>query len=315
MATGGHLLKSRAGKTTVRNSVFIDLSATSSANQIECPVGGEALIENNVIFKGPMAQNPHAVLFNSGTVAGELLWTDTNVMTVRNNVIVVEAITGGGNYLSVAAVGHYYARSPGGLVGSSVSMDRNQIFLSPGGVRVVEYNSPPSPIIDTNTTILAQPPVMPLGRAWLSGSLFWDVAPIYRHKLLGGSDFANFDGTQQVPDRMELRLSGAAPVGTVVCSIDAFVDPYITPDPFGPGNVWAIIFDHTKNWSVFPGAAGGAQPWAPAGMFAITTNGDGTVTLTKNQASIPAGLYFVQLRVTAPDGVTRSDSRYPIVVT
>jgi hypothetical protein len=82
----GHEIKSRAETTIIENSRIQNGPTGTASYGIDLPNGGNALIENNVIEKGPMAQNP--VIITSGEEGGVYANTSLNVdfNTVLNDL-------------------------------------------------------------------------------------------------------------------------------------------------------------------------------------------------------------------------------------
>jgi hypothetical protein len=78
----GNDIKSRALNTTIENSTIVDPNGTGSY-QIDLPDGGNALIENNIIEKGPGAQNN---IFISAGEEGDL--NPTSSFTVSGNTVI-----------------------------------------------------------------------------------------------------------------------------------------------------------------------------------------------------------------------------------
>jgi hypothetical protein len=100
----GHDIKSRAENTTIENSRIDDPNGTGSY-EIDLPNGGNAVIENNVIEKGPNAQNPNFVAFgeegnlqasSSLTVTGNTVLNDfgAGASFVWNDTSIAASVTG-----------------------------------------------------------------------------------------------------------------------------------------------------------------------------------------------------------------------------
>ncbi len=64
-AVVGHQIKSRAASTTITNNTIGDGEGGNASYEIDLPNGGVATISNNVIQKGPGAQNPAAIAFGA----------------------------------------------------------------------------------------------------------------------------------------------------------------------------------------------------------------------------------------------------------
>jgi Hint domain len=105
-ANVGHEIKSRALETIIENSRIQDGPTGTASYGIDLPNGGIALIENNVIEKGPDAQNPGIISYgeegnvyagSSLTVTGNTILNDNGnpaVTAVVNDTNVTAEITG-----------------------------------------------------------------------------------------------------------------------------------------------------------------------------------------------------------------------------
>jgi hypothetical protein len=63
----GHDIKSRADNTIIENNVIADGLNGTGSYEIDLPNGGAATIQNNVIEKGPLAQNPFMIHYGGET--------------------------------------------------------------------------------------------------------------------------------------------------------------------------------------------------------------------------------------------------------
>jgi hypothetical protein len=102
----GHEIKSRALNTVVTNSRIEDGSAGTASYSIDLPNGGNALIQNNVIEKGPMSENSTIITIGeegsvydntSIWVTGNQIFNDSlspSVLAVRNTTTAIAEITG-----------------------------------------------------------------------------------------------------------------------------------------------------------------------------------------------------------------------------
>jgi hypothetical protein len=77
----GHHIKSRARQTVIRNSHVEDGLGGTSSYLIDIPFGGDVLIENNIMQKGPNAGNRTAAI----VIAEEGAANPTTSIVVRNN--------------------------------------------------------------------------------------------------------------------------------------------------------------------------------------------------------------------------------------
>ncbi len=105
-AVVGHEIKSRAENTIITNNVIADGATGTASYSVDLPNGGNAIIEHNVIEKGPNAQNP--VIITTGeegniyassslTVSYNLILNDEtahSVTAVRNDTSETAQITG-----------------------------------------------------------------------------------------------------------------------------------------------------------------------------------------------------------------------------
>jgi len=66
-AVVGHEIKSRAAFTTIENNTIIDGPTGTGSYDIDIPNGGVAVVENNIIEKGPDASNDFAIHFGGET--------------------------------------------------------------------------------------------------------------------------------------------------------------------------------------------------------------------------------------------------------
>ncbi|MDD5272200.1 MAG: hypothetical protein PHU14_05725 [Methylovulum sp.] len=80
----GHELKSRAARTIVRHCVIASLTARDS-RLIDIPNGGELLIEDSVLEKGPESSNDSAIGYGLEGISHTL-----NSITLKKNVIILE---------------------------------------------------------------------------------------------------------------------------------------------------------------------------------------------------------------------------------
>ncbi len=80
-AQSGHHIKSRAHRTTVRNSRVEDGLGGTASYLIDVPNGGDILIENTILQKGPKAGNHTAAIM----IAAEGATNPATSMVIRNN--------------------------------------------------------------------------------------------------------------------------------------------------------------------------------------------------------------------------------------
>ena len=116
----GHEFKSRALVNDIENNVFSDGPTGSASYSIDLPNGGQALIKNNVIERGPMAQQANMIHFggegtpyagSSLTVTGNSFVNDRTGATVGVlNQTTVSAIITANSFAGIAAA--QIARGP-----------------------------------------------------------------------------------------------------------------------------------------------------------------------------------------------------------
>jgi hypothetical protein len=316
-ALWGHLFKSRAKKTIIRNCRFLDTSSTAAACPLDICNFGDVTIEGNFIEKGPMAANPSAI--NLGAEGSS---ADLNLAHINNNTIVVGAMSYGGNYGQCVAVMHYHLPPINNGPPSKIVGDGNKIWLSPFSVIVGDDTAnylnnapvPPDSTVLTNTTLLTgAPPVMDLTNPTTKQPFQpFSVRP-YRHSqiLESRQPYPNFNGyLQEVP--LQMQVAANAPAGTVVfagrgVTDIAYAGPSVpAPERFGPGATYAFNMTGSNSWIY--GHSANPTPWAPDGAFGLTTNPDGTYTVTY-QGGLQPGGYYLRIVGTASSGGYVTDQR------
>ena len=153
-AVVGHEIKSRAQNNTIVNNTIEDGPSGTASYDIDLPNGGNALIQGNVIEKGPNAQNPSAISFgeeggvygsSSLTVTGNtMLNDDTSNYThaVVNDTGVTASVTNNTLYgWSALTLG------PASVSGNTILTSEPALSsLSPGGtVSSSAASSTPAP--------------------------------------------------------------------------------------------------------------------------------------------------------------------------
>jgi hypothetical protein len=275
----GHLVKSRARQTILRRNRIYDTGAAACC--IDLPNGGDVLLEDNDLRKGPFATNPAVVNFG----AEGPVW-DVNRAILNGNTVTAGGVSYGGNYGPIVAVAHYYlpGAEPSAITGSA-----NAIWLPPlaqVSMDLPDYAAAGITGLKDTTTLAVPPRSRPLSAP---------TTRPYRHRMIlsRANEFRNFDGVAQLPDTLKLDVSAAGPV----CTITAVGDVVGGADPFAGGPTrWAIIADEVYNHRSNP------SPWAPPEAFTMTALPDGRGVLAYVGGLQPGG-YFVQTRATGPTGV------------
>jgi Hint domain len=148
----GHDIKSRAANTTIENSRITDPNGSGSL-EIDLPNGGNAVIENNVIEKGPGAQNSGIISIGE---EGNLYASSS--LTVTGNTFINDygdGATGVVNETTAQAV----------ITGNTTyGMTSSQMVSGPAGSTVDDTFEPQSsqPVLDSTSP---NTPVMPFSFA------------------------------------------------------------------------------------------------------------------------------------------------------
>ncbi len=82
-ANVGHEIKSRADNTTIENNLIQDTATGTASYSIDLPDGGNAVVKNNTIEKGPDSQNNNMIHFG-----GEGIPYANTALTVSGNTFV-----------------------------------------------------------------------------------------------------------------------------------------------------------------------------------------------------------------------------------
>jgi hypothetical protein len=103
-ANVGHEFKSRSLSTTIENCVFADGAAGTASYTIDLPNGGNAIVANNLLEKGPNAQNSPMITAGeegslhpstSLTVSGNVFLNDrASAVAVQNEAGITAQLTG-----------------------------------------------------------------------------------------------------------------------------------------------------------------------------------------------------------------------------
>lgn len=308
----GHLFKCRAMNSYVDNNVFWDTIA--GASEAEFSNFGDVTFTNNFMIQGPSSSSGFCL--NVGG-EGAATYIPVNKVVANNNTFVL-GLSYAANYGPVTAIAHYHLISTQTGADSIITGTGNKVWLPPMGQLTADNigqasypNPPPGSTTVTNWTMLALPPLYNVVDPRNGGPLPVMGKP-YRHRIFNDppTEFINFAGTYQKPDRLQFRVAATAPVGTVICVLTPMGDidaNRVNGDPFGPGNTTALVTTRMYN-------TGNLNPWAAAGQFNVTANFNGTVTVSKGTVNT-SGVYYLQVETTAPDGVTKNTTRLMVVVT
>jgi hypothetical protein len=305
-----HTVKCRAERTQITNCSFWIGDNNSGSCAIDFPDGGNHVVRNCYLGGDAMDQNPMVINF-----AAESGWNGSSVqhvLLVDDCDIVNRKMSGGGNYGPVAGVAHTWRLNTGVNSGTSSAVTVQNCRYSGDSHSQLTWitndglNSDPGAASTTTTTgnvtvavpIALDTSVRPNG---LPGSIPVP-GPLFRHGDLTDArpPSINIKGVQPVSDRHHARFAGTAPIGTVVFRATAWKNPNTTGGPaiqFSSATAWSIIRDPTFSQN---GLAYGDR-WAVAGTFALSTDGAGVVSVTKNVSSLTPGLYWIQLSAVDPN--------------
>ena len=100
-ANKGHLVKSRARRTSIIYNRLIDEFDGRSSYVLDLPEGGESYVVGNELHQGPNTMNPHAISFaeenpdrdnNALFVVNNTIWNSRIEATIVRNSSVAEAV-------------------------------------------------------------------------------------------------------------------------------------------------------------------------------------------------------------------------------
>ena len=120
-AVVGHEFKSRALINDIENNIFRDGPTGTASYDIDLPNGGQALIRNNLIEKGPPAQNNSAIHFG-----GEGIPYAGSSLTITGNVLVNDKGAAGALVLNQTSVSIAFTGN------QIIGFDPKRILSGPG---------------------------------------------------------------------------------------------------------------------------------------------------------------------------------------
>jgi hypothetical protein len=165
----GHELKSRALANTITGNVFADGPSGDASYEIDLPNGGADVVENNIIEKGPNAQNNNVVHFG-----GEGLPYAGSSLTVENNTF--QNDTGGTvtavlnqTAISVSISDNTFDNITVGQIASGPAVETNNVDgagnpmqdgtlvgVLPGSTLVITDSAPHTVVLDGNAWLAVQ---------------------------------------------------------------------------------------------------------------------------------------------------------------
>ncbi len=160
-AVVGHEVKSRADNTLIENSVIADGAQGTASYDIDLPDGGHSIIRNNVIEKGPQAQNDTIIHFGGETatpyanssleITGNTIVSDMpSAMALRNQTGITATFSD--NQLFGLSAGHVAS-------GSASQSANNDLAQEPE----IDTSSPwATPANEESSTVMPVPSVEPV---------------------------------------------------------------------------------------------------------------------------------------------------------
>jgi hypothetical protein len=246
----GHEIKSRADNTIIENSRIQDGSTGTASYSIDLPNGGNALIQNNVIEKGPLSQNPSIIAIGEeGSV-----YDNTSIQIVGNQILndlsssSVLAVNNRTNTTAQITGNQFWGLSPDQIAAGPNTQSINQFLDSEPTLDTTSpWNTAAS--VDLQSTL----PLL-TGDIAVQSSAAMGIATD-QHSATSGSDGGNLQGS--VPDGYQMVGLGGS------CDI-------LLPNPT-TGDVAELRSDNGMTFSDIGWASPG---WEVAS--ATTLNGDGT---------------------------------------
>ena len=311
----GHCLKTRCMRGTITDNTLADGAGGSASQQLNIPQAGDYLVERNTFQKGPSSQNPACIGYGEDDYGRDRF----DLLRVLNNTFVISSIDGAHNG---SGVGIFHFPRVNTLNGgfSDVVADGNRWFFSNPATQVKfqrnSYPGDPNPNgwTETNSTILVAPPALNLADPGTANPPAAAPGHFIYLFYYGGDNYQFMDGVQITPSVKDIRVSAAAPAGTVLTLLTPYgndlvknlgVPNDIRVNPFVAGSTWRISTDP----EYFAGAV-----WPPAGRYTIVPSSDGTTATLKTGTGLVANrIDTPKIEVTAPNG-TKAAWRIPVSV-
>lgn len=310
----GHCLKTRCGRGTITDSVLGDGATGSCSSPLNIPQLGDYLVTRNVFHKGPSHQNAAVIGYGEDDYGRDR----HDLLNVVDNIFYIVTVAGvhNGNGIGIKA---WSRQSSLDGAFSNILVDQNKWFLSDPAnqVKFLVYANPGAPTVtETNSTDLVSPPVLNFADPGTANPPAENPGAYNYLFYYGGGDYANMDGVQICSSVKDIRVSAAAPSGTVLTTMSPYganlwktygIPNDIRVNPFVAGSTWQITQD--PEWYGYP-----AGVWAPPGRYQVVPSSDGTsATLQVGTGLVANKADVVKVRVTAPNG-TLVDWRFPISV-
>lgn len=140
----GHEIKSRARKTVIKNSVIASLSSEDS-RLLDVPNGGELIISDSVLEKGPQSANSTAIGYGLEGIKHAL-----NKITIEKSVIVLER-NGNNKLIDIRADSHLSFKAANNIIIAKEDLDIsgiNWVFPSRKEAKIDAY--PHIPVLESS---------------------------------------------------------------------------------------------------------------------------------------------------------------------
>ena len=251
----GHSLKCRAFTGLFENNRLYDGERGSSSAVVDIPQGGVHTFRNNVIHKGPNAQNSGAMQLSADEDTSRSIH-----FTLENNTYIVQSLIAHYGYPS--AIKYTMTRNVNTGEQSTVTSEGESFYLAGVAVQLEEPaihdNHPVSGsthAVITNPITLTYPPALDFsfpGTGQKSESRPGYYTMVQEQGV--NNNWFNFYGAQVDPGAEQLRVTPSAPVGTVVARLTAYGanvykntlnDPYAAAlvNPFSPNATFSLTHD------------------------------------------------------------------------
>ncbi len=272
-AVVGHEFKSRALVSVIENNIFSDGPTGTASYSIDLPNGGVALIKNNVIERGPMAEQVNMIHFggegipyagSSLTVTGNSFVNDRTSSTIAVfNQTTVSAVVSGNSFAGISP--SLLARGPATLTGNTDGAgvplaDSSVIGVLPGSTLVITDSLAHTVTLDSKTLAVQGG----AGHLTVTASVGHVVA-------IGGAGGMDFT---------ELPTSGGNQIVTAAGSVnslhvvgqDLIESQGIDTIVAGTGNITAQI-----NGTATVADGTGANKWTVLGNATLTGHGGSSI--------------------------------------
>lgn len=325
----GHMFKCRAAEGTWTRYRGLDGTRGSSYNALDLPSGGKHTLNDCVLHKGAMSQNPFILQYGEENLYGDGSYRpDEGLATqtyeddlVCNNVTFINHGTEG--IIFAAAVMHAGYRPT--LTGRFSTVTLNDCKFA--GMTAAEmtasnygwaYGGHDFTPVNNRPTLLTDYPPLDRTSPVIGG---WSQRPGWHTTLAwlnNRADFPYYSGRQIDPGVDEIRIPANAPPGTVILpAMRAYntpnyargtppdVNPFVAGTTWGDGTVPKFHTGASFNWANL------VNP----GRYTFVANPDGTGQLVVGPKGLGApGRDNVLIRAVAPSG-RPVENAFPVIKT